>query len=180
MHDAFQILAADGPLDLVTKIFGPFGVKPVLLIAQIINFAIVAVIIYRFAIKPVLATVDERNKKIADGLKFTEEVKQKLADTDTRQAEVLKQAALEGKKVIAEARDTGKALGEKAAQDATRSAEDIIKKGHEAVALERSQMLNNLRREVARARSSPPPTVSSPATSPPTNAPASIPAPRKT
>jgi F-type H+-transporting ATPase subunit b len=157
MHHEFLplLIGADAPsglasgLDAVSKVLGPFGVEPVRLIAQIINFGIVAVVIYYFAIKPNLVKVDERNKKIADGLQYTEEMKKKLADTETRQAEVLKQASLEGKKIIAEARETGKALGEKAAQDATRSAEDIIKKGHEAVALERSQMLNELRREVA-------------------------------
>ena len=141
--------ALDSGLEAVKQVLGPFGVKPELLLAQIINFGVVAAIIYYFAVKPVLATVDSRNQKIAEGLQHTEDMKQKLADTETRQAEVLKQASLEGKKVIAEARDTGKALVDKAAADATRTAEDIIKKGHEANALERSQMLNDLRREVA-------------------------------
>jgi len=156
MHDAFHLLAAaadsasaDSPLDIVAKIFGPFGVKPGLLIAQIINFAIVSFIVYTFGIKPVLATVDERNKKISDGLKYAEETKKKLADTEVQQAEILKQASLEGKKVIAEARDTAKAVVEKASQDASRSAEDILKKGQAAIALEHQQMLGELRREVA-------------------------------
>ena len=159
MHDFLHILAAAGadtaassggsPLEIVKQIFGPFGVKPVFLAAQILNFLIVSAIVYRFAIKPVLATVDDRNKKIAEGLQYAEDMKKKLAETDTKQADVLKQASLEGKKVIAEARDTAKAIVDKASQDATRNAEDIIKKGGEAVALERQQMLNDLRREVA-------------------------------
>jgi len=157
-HEFLPLLAAaadtapsamESGLEAVKQIFGPFGVKPVLLIAQIINFGIVAAVVYYFAIKPVLATVDARNKQIADGLKNADEVKKKLAETQVQQAEVLKQASLEGKKVIAEARDSGKALIEKAAQDATKTAEDIIKKGQAAVALERQQMLNDLRREVA-------------------------------
>ncbi len=141
--------ATGGALEAVTKILGPFGVKPMFLIAQIVNFAIVAIVIYYFAIKPVLATVDSRNKQIADGLKYAEDMKKKLADTELQQAEILKQASLEGKKIIAEARDSGKALVEKAAQDATRTAEDLIKKGQAAVSLERQQMLSDLRREVA-------------------------------
>jgi F-type H+-transporting ATPase subunit b len=40
-------------------------------------------------------------------------------------------------------------LAEKVAQDATRQAEDTLKKGQAAIALERQQMLNDLRREVA-------------------------------
>jgi len=139
----------DSGIDAIQQVVGPFGVKPTLLIAQIINFAIVAFVVYQFGIKAVLVTMDERNKKIADGLKYTDEMKKKLADTEVQQMEVLKQASLEGKKVITEARDTAKALAEKVAQDATRQAEDTLKKGLAAIALERQQMLNDLRREVA-------------------------------
>jgi F-type H+-transporting ATPase subunit b len=140
--------AVSGGIEAVKQVLGPFGVEPILLLAQIINFGIVAAIVYYFAIKPVLATVDERNKKIAEGLKYTEDVKKKLDDTERQQAEVLKQASAEGKKLIAEARETSKALVEKASGDATRSAEDIMKKGQQAIALEREQMLGELRREV--------------------------------
>ncbi len=136
-------------IDAVQQVVGPFGVKPGLLIAQIINFAVVAFVVYQFGIKAVLKTMDERNKKIADGLKYADDMKKKLADTEVQQAEVLKQASLEGKKVIGEARDTAKALADKIAQDATRQAEDTLKKGQSAIALERQQMLNDLRREVA-------------------------------
>ena len=136
-------------IDAIQQVLGPFGVKPTLLIAQIINFIIVAVVVYQFGIKGVLKTMDERNKKIADGLKYADDMKKKLADTEVQQAEVLKQASLEGKKVITEARDTAKALAEKVAQDAARQAEDTLKKGQAAIAQERQQMLNDLRREVA-------------------------------
>jgi len=135
--------------DTANHITSEFHVTWYMFIGQAVNFCIVAFVIYHFAFKPVLATIDARNQKIAEGLKYTEDMKLKLAQTEQQQAEVLKQASLEGKKVIAEARDTGKALVDKAVQDAARTAEDIIKKGQDAIALERQQMLNDLRREVA-------------------------------
>lgn len=141
--------ATNGGLEAIKQVLGPFGVKPLFLLAQVVNFGVVAVVVYYFAIRPVVATVDARNKDIASGLKYAEDMKSKLAETQKQQEEILKQASLEGKKVIAEARDTGKALVEKAAQDATKNAEEIIKKGQAATTLERQQMLNDLRREVA-------------------------------
>jgi len=141
--------AMSSGIDAIQQVVGPFGVKPGLLIAQIINFCVVAFVVYQFGIKGLLATVDDRNKQIASGLQYAEEMKKKLADTEVQQAEVLKQASLEGKKVIAEARDTAKALAEKVSQDAARQAEDTLKKGQAAIALERQQMLGDLRREVA-------------------------------
>ncbi len=155
MDHSFLFLAADaaapsGPaLHFIQQIFGPFGVKPVYLLAQIVNFGIVAVIIYQFGLKGVLATVDERNKKIAEGLQYADDMKKKLADAQVQHAEALKQAGLEAQKIIAEARESGKAIVEKASQDAVKQAEEIIKKGHSANVIERQQMLADLRREVA-------------------------------
>jgi F-type H+-transporting ATPase subunit b len=118
-------------------------------LAQVINFGIAAFVLYRYAFKPVLTTVDERNRKIAEGLQYAQDMKKKLAEAEQQHAETLKQAGLEAQKIITEARESGKAIVEKASQDAVKQAEDIIKKGHSANVIERQQMLADLKREVA-------------------------------
>ena len=45
------------------------------LIAQMVNFIIVAVVLYKFAVKPIAATLDERQQKISEGLQYAEEMK---------------------------------------------------------------------------------------------------------
>jgi F0F1-type ATP synthase membrane subunit b/b' len=55
--------------DVTTGIVEKFGVDTPLLIAQAINFVIVAFVIWQFALKKILLTIDEREKKIADSLK---------------------------------------------------------------------------------------------------------------
>ena len=68
----------------VTRLMGTFGVQSELLIAQILNFCLVAYLLYRFAIKPTLKTVEERQKKIADGLQYAESMKQQLAAAENK------------------------------------------------------------------------------------------------
>ena len=49
----------------VSKILGDFGISWPFILAQILNFSVVAFILWKFAFKPVLATLDERQQKIA-------------------------------------------------------------------------------------------------------------------
>ncbi|MEM6772971.1 MAG: ATP synthase F0 subunit B, partial [Bacteroidota bacterium] len=55
--------AAEG--GAVAEIAGQFGVSVGTLIAQIINFGIVATALYFLAVKPVAKTLDERQQKIS-------------------------------------------------------------------------------------------------------------------
>jgi F-type H+-transporting ATPase subunit b len=138
--------AADG----ITTLFKTFGIDAKIIFAQMLNFLIVATLLWKLAYKPVIATLDERQKKISDGLQYAEEMKAKLADAEKQHAEMLKRASHEAQQLVAEARDSAKANAEKIIQDASHKAEQMVKKGEEAIALEHAQMLNDLRKEVTR------------------------------
>ncbi len=133
----------------ISKLAGQFDVEWNLLIAQIINFALVAFLLYRFAFKPILLTLEERQKKIAEGLHYAEEMRAKLKDAETQCAEILHKAALEKKELLETAREQSKNYAEKQAQEAVLKAEHIIKKAEEAIILEKQKMLHDARNELA-------------------------------
>ena len=70
----------------ITKIMHDFGISLPFILAQIVNFSIVAFILWRFAFKPVLATLDARQRKIAEGLAYADEMKAKLEATQQQSA----------------------------------------------------------------------------------------------
>lgn len=144
MHD---VTAEPGKIAQVAK---KFGVSWPTLIAQMINFILVAVVLYHFAIKPILATVEERQKKIANGLQFEEEMRVKMLKADEELAEKFKDASQEAQKLMGEAREQSKVLMDQKIQEATQQAENLIRKAGEATELERQKMLAELRQEVAR------------------------------
>lgn len=154
MLDAILVLAAtaDAPADgnLVSNLAGKFHVEWPILIAQILNFAIVTFLLWKFAFKPVVATMDERRRKINDGLQYAEEMKAKLAETERKQAETLKEARLEAQKLIDQAREQGREFEESQRQEAVRRAEDIVRKAEIASEQERKKMLAEVRDEIAR------------------------------
>jgi len=154
MFESLPILAAaaadvsaDG--NTVQKLASYFHVDTALLIAQGVNFIIVAVVLWKFAFKPVMATMEDRQKKIQDGLQYAEEMKARLADAEKQSAEKMKEASEEAAKLVAEARENAKNFQEKQHQEAVHQAEQIIAKAHASMEQERKQMLADLRQEVA-------------------------------
>lgn len=135
--------------NVISNLAGQFGVEWNLLIAQIINFALVAYLLYHFAFKPVLKTLAERQKKIAEGLQYAEDMKQKLKDAELQHSEIMHQAALEKKEILELAKEQAKNYTEKQSQEASAKAEHIIKKAEEVIALEKQKMLLSARAELA-------------------------------
>lgn len=139
--------AEDNKLTMITE---KFGVSLPTLFAQMVNFCLVALVLYKFAIKPISATLDERQQKIADGLQYAEEMKTQLAEAERERAEKIKQAAQDAQKILTESREQSKEMIEQKTQEAASLAESIIRKASEATELERQKMLSDVRQEVAR------------------------------
>ncbi|MGJ8640529.1 MAG: F0F1 ATP synthase subunit B [Opitutaceae bacterium] len=140
--------AAEG--NKLTMITDKFGVSLPTLIAQMINFILVAVVLYKFAVKPIASTLDERQQKIADGLQYAEEMKAQLAAAERERAEKIKEAAVEAQRILTESREQSKEMIEQKTQEASAQAEAIIRKASEATEQERKKMLSDVRQEVAR------------------------------
>lgn len=155
-HDAISEVALHGEDaahaegNKLTEITGKFGVTWPTLIAQMVNFILVAIVLYKFAVKPVAATLDERQQKIADGLQYAEEMKAQLAAAERERAEKIKEAAAEAQRILTESREQSKEMIEQKTQEAAAQAEAIIRKASEATELERQKMLSDVRQEVAR------------------------------
>ena len=142
-----QVVAADNKITMITD---KFGVSVSTLIAQMVNFCLVALVLYYFAVKPISTTLEERQQKISDGLQYAEEMKTQLAEAERERTEKVKQAAIGAQKILAEAREQSKEMIEVKTQEAAAQAEAIIRKASEATELERQKMLADVRQEVAR------------------------------
>jgi F-type H+-transporting ATPase subunit b len=143
-----EVAKAEG--NKLTMITDKFGVTWPTLIAQMVNFCLVAFVLYKFAVKPIAATLDERQQKIADGLQYAEEMKTQLAEAERERAEKIKQAAIDAQKILTESREQSKEMIEQKTQEAATQAEAIMRKASEATELERQKMLSDVRQEVAR------------------------------
>jgi F-type H+-transporting ATPase subunit b len=142
--------AEEGSASQVTRLMSDFGIDVPLLFAQIVSFCVVAFLLWKFAFKPVLATIEERQRQIASGLQYAEETKARLAQTQEESAAIIKQAKVEGTKLIEDARKVAKEFAEGQQQEAVARANEIIAKAEQAIASEHKKMLEQARLEVAR------------------------------
>lgn len=120
-----------------------------LIIAQMVNFAIVIFVLYKFAIKPMRKLMAERSAKIAAG----------LGDAK-KHAELVKGAEDDYKKALAEARKEAGEIVTSAKRDAEKVREDLIAKanddakkvvegGKKELEAEKEKMLADAKRELA-------------------------------
>ncbi len=147
---AAETAAAHGEATGIAKIVSDFGISWPFFLAQVLNFSVVAFILWKFAFKPVLATLDERQQKIASGLQYAEEMKAKLEAVQQESAASAKRAQVEATKIIEEARKSAKDFLDKQTQETTARANDILAKAQQAVELEHKKMLADARSEIAR------------------------------
>jgi len=136
-------------VDTAEGIVNTFGIDWPMLVAQGINFLIVALVIWKFAFKNILSTIKEREKQIADSLVNADKIKLELEQTEKQQQETLQEASLEAKKTITSAQEQAKAFIESQKEDARKQAEEIISKAKIAMEQEREKVLKEAREEIA-------------------------------
>ncbi len=126
------------------------GVDGPKLIAQLINFGIVLLVLWKFAYKPVLEMLETRRQKIAQSMDEAEQIKTELAETQAERDKVMVTANQKAEKLIADAKEAAKQVGEAEGQRAVKQAEEIIRKAREATEVDRERMLSELKAEIGR------------------------------
>ncbi|MBU1131330.1 F0F1 ATP synthase subunit B [Patescibacteria group bacterium] len=119
-----------------------------LMIAQIINFAIVLFVLYKFAIKPLSRTMEKRTKRIEKSLDDARQIEENLAKMERDKEENVLEAKKEARKIIEEAMEQGGMQGQQIVNDAKREVQTVISAAKEQIASEKSQMLKDVKAEV--------------------------------
>jgi F-type H+-transporting ATPase subunit b len=87
-----------------------FGIDWKLFLSQLINFALILIILSVFVYKPVIKTLKERNKRIKEGLDKAEEAGVRLKEIDAIGKEKIKEAENASIKMIKETEKRAKVL----------------------------------------------------------------------
>ena len=131
------------------QILNQFGIKYILLLAQVVNFLVLLWILKRFLYKPILKVLEERKQRIAESLKNAEEIEKRLAETEKESEKKLSVASIEAKKILEETNKSVAQIIEEAHFRANKDMEEIVKKGQESINAEREKMHQEMREELA-------------------------------
>ena len=111
----------------IMEILGNFGVEPILLTAQIINFLIVFFILKKFLYKPVLELLKKRKDTIAEGIRKTEDARIRLEKAASEEKIILKSAQTQAKMMIEQAKNEAIKSAKKINDDAKKQTEVMLK-----------------------------------------------------
>ena len=108
------------------EIIKNFGVNPILLAAQIINFLIIFFILKKFLYKPILELLNKRQTMIREGIRQAEESRIKLEKVVIEEKNILRLAQLQAKKVIQDAKQESIELTKQMSDNAKKQTEKIL------------------------------------------------------
>lgn len=124
------------------------GINPIYLLAQIVNFAILFIILSKLLYKPLLKMLDTRAKKIQEGIKaaednikaretFEEQKKREMAKMRQEMEEILAKSQAEAKKA-------GEEIISAAREEASREADKEYQKIQQKLKQEENQIKGRL------------------------------------
>ena len=108
------------------EILKTFGLDPILLGAQIINFLIIFYLLKRFLYKPVLGMLKSREDKIKEGMKQAEEARLTLEKTIEEEKKILAKAHDEAKLLISDSKIQAIEVAREIEENTKKQAEKIL------------------------------------------------------
>ena len=126
-----------------------FHIDIKLLIAQMLNFAIVATVLYFMALKPLLAVMKERTEKIEKSLNDADLIDEKLKKIETEYEAAISNAKVEAAAIMARANQDAEAKREKMIQKAKDEIGGIINEEKVKMQREKAQVLKEIKEDVA-------------------------------
>ena len=125
---------SSSPLDL-------FGVTPTLFAFQLINFAIVASIIWFLILKPLTKKMSERQRLIDDSLDNAKKIQENLQKSEQKYQEKIDAAKSEAGRIIEKAGKDAGQMGEAMRGKAKIEIENLIEQAKKNIRSERDQTL---------------------------------------
>ena len=126
-----------------------FHIDVKIIIAQVINFAIVFVVLYVFALKPLGKLMRERRAEIEKGLDDAKSSEEELLVAKQKADELLKKAQREANDIIASAKSKGDEIILRAEEDAGVKAAAILEQAKKDIEKEKASIEKELTKKTA-------------------------------
>lgn len=119
-----------------------------LIIAQMVNFAIVIFVLYRFAIKPLGKLMQERNTKIISGLTDAKKHKELLDATEVEYKKIIAEARKESQELVAIAKKDAESIRTELVNQAQQDAKKLLESGKVELEAEKMKMISDAKKEL--------------------------------
>ncbi len=129
-------------------LLGTLGLNGKLFLAQLVNFSIVLVVMWKWVYTPLVKLMDTRAKAIKDGLAQAQLAQQKLTEASVEKERTLRAAQADAQALLEAARAKADALHQEKLRQARLEIEKIVEETKQRIQHERAESLRDLQREV--------------------------------
>lgn len=132
----------------MSGILGSLGIHWQSLLAQAINFAIVAFVLYKFAIKPALISLDKRVKQQEKADQGAKNIETKLLEIEENKKIVIDEARKESRKIIEETEKSAENLAERIKKEAELNAKKVVDEARVQMESEKNILISEIKKEL--------------------------------
>ena len=126
-----------------------FHIDIKLIIAQLVNFAIVLFVLKKYAYGPVLKMMQERTDKIEKGMADAESAGKKILEIAEQEKTVLVEARRQAQEIVTKAEEIAKKNKEEIIVEAKNQSEKILSDSAKKIEQEKNQMLQEVKGQIA-------------------------------
>lgn len=126
------------------------GIDWRLLVAQIINFAILLTILYLLVYKPILGMLEKRSSAIEKGIRNAKESEEKLQRIAALQEEKLAETQKQVGKILEDAKRDAESVKKEIAARTAQESEDMLRRTRLQMVEEKEKMISDVKKEVAK------------------------------
>lgn len=126
-----------------------FNIEWQLVVAQLVNFAIVLFVLYKFAYGPILKMMTERTEKIEKGIKDAENAGAKLTEIAEKEKAVLVEARKQAQEIVASAEAVAVKNKEELIVAAKEQSEKILADAEKKIEMEKNKMMQEVKGQIA-------------------------------
>lgn len=132
--------------DLITT----FHIDWHLMLAQLINFAIVVLILWKLAVKPLTAALDKRSREVRESLQDAKRIKDEMQALEQRKVASEHQAKVEAQAILKQAEAEGERQRQETLTRVRAEAEKVVAEARVKFQAEQDEAMQTMRREAAR------------------------------
>jgi len=132
------------------EIIKDFGIDPLLLGAQAVNFLVLLFILKKFLYKPVLGLLQKRQEEIKEGIRKSEEAEKRLERVLAQEKNILKNANTSAKRITDDATNQSVEISKQIQDNAKKQADRIIEQARLQIEKEAKETEKRLVENVSR------------------------------
>lgn len=130
------------------EVLKEFGVQPILLFAQAVNFLVLFLLLRKFLFTPLIRVLDERRDKIQKAMKDTQKAQDLLSDAQDKSTRAIKDAKDEAKLLVEDATKNAQLLVMEAREKTQKDIVAMLTETEQKIAKQKEDMRREIKGEV--------------------------------